>query len=135
MVVDTALSETMLARLAKIDASYKEDGAEDDPTRLVKAWGGALPEDKAELERLVTDEKLAGTCTASKVREEYPKFRIYTTACVQTAIGNARKKKKKAILKRAKSESVLCFVFTVLYLFLILIVYCSLASACRKWRR
>ena len=104
MVVDTTLTESMLQRLAKIDSRFKEDGDADDPTRLVKSWGGALKEDKEELERLVQDDKLAGKLTASKIKEEYPKYRIYLTSCIQCAIGNYRKKKRKAIEKRSQSK-------------------------------
>lgn len=104
MVVDSSLTEAMLQRLSRIPSKYKESGDPDDPTRLCKAWKGALPEDKEELERLVTDDKLAGKLSAGKIKEEYPKYRIYLTTCIQNAIGNYRKKKKNAVETRESSK-------------------------------
>ncbi|KAL3937184.1 MAG: hypothetical protein SGARI_002248 [Bacillariaceae sp.] len=99
-MVDTNLTESMLARLAKIKDKYKEQGDENDPTRLVSSWKGAPEEEKNELVKIVTDPDMGGKMSASKVKEEYPKFRIYTTKCLQTAIGNARTKAREAIKKR-----------------------------------
>lgn len=108
MPVDTTLTPAMLARLARIDEKYLEDKVEGsdekDPTRLCKSWLGALPEDKAELEKMVVDPDLAGKMSAGKIKEEYPKYRIYTTACVQNAIGNYRKKCNDAVKKREESK-------------------------------
>ena len=104
MVVDSALTEQMLQRLKRIEPQFKESGNDDDPTRLCKAWKGALPEDKVELETLVTDVDMAGKLSAGKIKEEYPKYRIYTTACIQNAIGNYRKKAKKAVESRSASK-------------------------------
>lgn len=105
MVVDTSLTESMLLRLSKIDDQYKEDGDPNDPTRLVKAWGGAPKDEKRELERIVLDaHENKMKLTATIIREDYPKFRIYTTAAVQCAIGNARKKIRKDTESRSKSK-------------------------------
>jgi len=104
MVVDTSLTEAMLQRLAKIDPKCKEGGKDDDPTRLCASWKGAFPEDKTELERLSTDRDLASKCSASKIKEEHPKHRICTTACIQNAIGNYRKKAKAAVDRREESK-------------------------------
>jgi len=104
MVVNTTLTESMLARLAKIPESFKENGEPGDPTRLVSSWKGALDEDKVELEKIVTDKDLGAAFSATKIKEEYPKFRIYTTACIQNAIGNYRKEAKEIIDDRAESK-------------------------------
>lgn len=104
MVVDTSLTEAMLQRLTRIADKYRESGDLNDPTRLCKLWKGALREDKDELERLVTDIKLAGKLSAGRIKEEYPKYRIYTTGCIQNAIGNYRKKAKKETEDRDTSK-------------------------------
>ena len=104
MPVDTALTDSMLQRLTKILSKFKEAGAEDDGTRLCNSWKGALNEDKIELEKIVTDKDMGGKMSAGKIKEEYPKFKIYTTACIQNAIGNYRKKAKEAIKKREDSK-------------------------------
>ena len=109
MPVDTSLTDSMLKRLTKIDSKFREDGDENDPTRLCNAWGGALNEDKLELEKLVTDmESEGGTMGASKIKEEYPKYRIYSTRALQNALGNYRTKAREAIKKRAESKCVWC---------------------------
>lgn len=109
MVVDTALTDSiMLQRLSKIKSKYKENGEESDMTRLCNSWKGALSEDKTELERLVTDPDMGLVkAGAGKVKEEHPKFRIYTTPTIQNAIGNYRRKKKEAIEKRSESKLLL----------------------------
>jgi len=104
MVVNTTLTTSMLQRLAKIESKYKEKGKEDDPTRLCNSWKGALDDDKLELEKLVTDMDLAGKLSAGKIKEECPKCNIYTTACVQNALGNYKQKAKKAIDDRSESK-------------------------------
>ena len=107
MVVDTTLTESMLLRLSKIDDQYKEDGDKNDPTRLVKSWAGAPKDEKREIERIVQDaHESKMKITASKIKEDYPKYRIYLTACLQCAIGNARQKIRKATEARAKCKSV-----------------------------
>jgi len=107
VTVDTSLTKSMLKRLTRTEDKYKEKSPiENDPTRLCKSWTGALPEDKKELEKMVTDPDIAGKMTAGKIKEEYPKYRIYTTGCIQNAIGNYRKKMKKAINDREESK---CF--------------------------
>ena len=42
--------------------------------------------------------------TAGKIREEHPRFSIYTTSVISTAIGNVRAKLKKELEKQRKSE-------------------------------
>jgi len=109
MVVDVSpLTEAQKQRLKKIPNNCREDGKEDDDERLCNSWKGALPEDKLELEKLVTDGDLAGKLSSKKVREEHPKFRIYTVACVQNAIGNCRRKVAKAAKERQTSKFQLC---------------------------
>ena len=105
MVVDTALTDSMLQRLTKIKSKHKEPGDEADGTRLCNSWKGALAEDKIELEKLVTDPDMGlMKAGAGKIKEEHPKFRIYTTPCIQNAMGIYRKKKKDAVKKRAESK-------------------------------
>ena len=94
----------MLQRLAKIDSKFKEKGDEDDNTRLCNSWKGALDADKIELEKIVTDKDMGAKMSAGKIKEEFPKYRIYTTACMQNAIGNYRKKATNAINKREESK-------------------------------
>jgi len=108
MVVDTSLTESMLLRLKRIDSKYKEKGADDDGARLCCSWKGALDEDKIELEKLVTDPDIAGKMSAGKIKEECPKCRIYTAACIQNALGNCRRKAKKAVDDRSESKCFCC---------------------------
>jgi len=106
--VDTSLTKAMLNRLTRIDDEHREKapagGNPKDPSRLCNSWKGALAEDKVEPERFATDPDIAGKLTAGKIREEHPKCRIYTAACMQNAIGNCRKKAKKAVDDREDSE-------------------------------
>ena len=98
----------MLARLAKIDLEYKEKGAPEDQTRLCNSWRGALPEDKDEVLKMIFESMENGSkLTATKIKDDNPKYNIYTTACIQCAISNYRKKWKSA--KEKKDESKFLF--------------------------
>jgi hypothetical protein len=104
MPVSTRLTNSMLQHLARIPQRYKEKGDANDETQLCNSWKGALNEDKIELEKLVIDPDIGGKLSAGMIKQEYTKYQIYTTACMQNSIRNYCQKAKEAIKKRSESK-------------------------------
>ena len=89
------LSDAMLRRLNQCPHDFKESGEADDPTRLISSWLGANDVEKKHLEDIVSGVLPLvgnGSITATRVKESYPMFCVFTTKVLGQEITNAKRR-------------------------------------------
>jgi hypothetical protein len=93
------LSDGHLRRLAQCGEEYKEPGESDDPTRLIKSWLGANDHEKKQLEQLVvahSSNPTGPSLTATRLKESYPMFAVFTTTVLNQELANAKRRYERA---------------------------------------